>query len=159
MVNSHFRQTRKTGRLLCLCFGLALGAMSLAGCGTSNYGILRYSPEIDQKFKNNQLLPDHTYYYSGFQRIPYGIIGIDNNYTLRSSAWKPLELDPTVLKQLAYRMENVYSLNPRGASILDPEGNQVGIWYSSQKQTKIRIEKDRRIVVVTPEPPDLRGIP
>ena len=159
MVNRHFRQTRKAGRSLWSGFGLVLVAMFLAGCGTPNYGSLRYSPEIDQKFKNHQLLPDHTYYYSGFQRIPYGIIGIDNNYTLRSSLWKPLELNPTVLKQLSYRMEHVYSLNPRGASILDAEGNQVGIWYSSQNQTKIRIEKNRQIVVVTPEPPELRGIP
>jgi hypothetical protein len=56
-------------------------------------------------------------------------------------------------------MANVYSLDPRGAWILDAEGNRVGIWYSSQNQTKIKIEKDRQLVVLTPEPPDLRGIP
>ena len=159
MVNRQLRVTGTVCRLLLVWVGLVLGSVVLAGCGTSSYGRLQSSSEVDQIFKNHQLLPDYTYYYSGFQRVPYGIIGIDNNYTLRSSVWKPFELNPTVLKQLSYRMANVFSLDPRGAWILDAEGNRVGIWYSSRNQTKIKIEKDRQIVVVAPEPPDLRGIP
>ena len=151
--------TEKTGRFLLLCFILVLGTMVLSGCGTSNNGRLQNSREASQIFKNNQVLPDYTYYYSGFQRIPYGIIGIDNTYTLRSSHWKPIELNPTLLNQLKYRMAHVYSLDPRGSWILDPEGNRVGIWYSSRSNTKIRIEKNNQIVVLAPEPPDLRGIP
>jgi len=156
------RQLREFGtivRYLYLCFSLALGAILLGGCGPSSYGRLQYSPEANQMFENNQLIPDYTYYYSGFQRVPYGIIGIDNNYTLRSSIWKPFELDPDVLKQLSYRMAQVYTLNPRGSWILDQEGNRVGIWYSSQSATKIKIEENRQIVVLAPEPPELRGIP
>jgi hypothetical protein len=151
--------TEKAGRILRLCFILVLGAMVLSGCGTSNNGRLQKSREASQIFKNNQVLPDYTYYYSGYQRIPYGIIGIDNTYTLRSNQWKPIELNPTLLNQLKFRMAHVYSLDPRGSWILDPEGNRVGIWYSSQNQTRIRILKDNQIVVLTPEPPDLRGIP
>jgi hypothetical protein len=147
------------GRLLFGCWILVMGALILTGCGTSNYGSLQNSQEASQLFENNQLIPNHRYYYSGFQRIPYGIIGIDNKYTLRSNRWKPFELNPTVLKQLSYRMGHVYSLNPHGAWILDQHGNRVGIWYSSQNNTKIKIEKDNQIVVLTPEPPDLRGIP
>ena len=150
---------RTAGCILRLCFILVVGTMVLSGCGTSNHGRLQNSREASQIFENNQLLPDHTYYYSGFQRIPYCIIGIDNTYTLRSNRWRPIELNPMLLNQLKYRMAHVYSLDPRGAWILDPEGNRVGIWYSSQSNTRIRIEKNNQIVVVTPEPPDLRGIP
>ena len=141
MFNRQLCVTEKAGRCLFVWFSLVLGAVVLAGCGASNYGRLQGSSEADQIFKNNQLLPDHTSYYSGFQRIPY------------------MELNPTVLKQLSYRMAHVYSLDPRGAWILDTEGNRVGIWYSSRNYTKIKIEKDKQVVVVTPEPPDLRGIP
>jgi len=148
-----------TGRYLYLCVSLALGAISLVGCGPSNYGSLQYSPEANQMFENNQLIPNYTYYYSGFQRIPYGIIGIDNSYSLSSSRWKPFELNPEVLNKLSYRMAQVYSLNPRGSWILDQEGNRVGIWYSSRNETKIKIKENRKIVVLAPEPPDLRGIP
>jgi hypothetical protein len=159
MSKRHLRRFGTIGRYLYLCISLALGATFLDGCGPSSYGSLQYSPEANQMFENNQLIPNYTYYYSGFQRVPYGIIGIDNNYTLRSSIWKPFELDPEVLKQLSYRMDQVYTLNPRASWILDQEGNRVGIWYSSQSATKIRIEENRQIVVLAPEPPDLRGIP
>ena len=138
---------------------LALMMAVLSGCSSSNHGRLQSSHEVTQAFKNNQILSDHQYYSSGFQRIPYGIIGIDNRYRLRSNRWKPIDLNPALLNQLAYRMEHVYSIEPRGAWILDPDGNRVGIWYSSRYHTKVKIEKDDYVVVVTPEPPDLRGNP
>ena len=138
---------------------LALMVPVLSGCGASEYGRLQNSPEVTRAFKENRILSGHQYYYSGFQRIPYGIIGIDNKYQLRSRQWKPIDLSPTQLNQLTYRMEHVYSLPARGAWIMDQENSRVGIWYSSRYQTRVRIEKDNRIVVVPPEPPDLRGIP
>lgn len=131
----------------------------LSGCSSPSYGRLQSSHEVTQAFQNNQILADHLYYYSGFQRIPYGIIGIDNKFQLRSNRWKPIDLTPTLLNQLAYRMRHVYSLEPRGAWILDPEGRRLGIWYSSRYQTTVIMEKDNQVVVVTPEPPDLRGVP
>lgn len=131
----------------------------LSGCGSPNYGRLQSSHEVTQVFQNNQVLSDHLYYYSGFQRIPYGLIGIDNKFRLRSSRWKPIDLDSTLLNQLTYRMRHVYSLEPRGAWILDPEGRRVGIWYSSRYETTVIMENDNQLVVVTPEPPDLRGVP
>ena len=159
MCKKQLRLFGTTGRYLYICFSLALGALFLSGCGAYKYGSLQYSSEANQMFESNQLIPNYTYYYSGFQRIPYGIIGIDNNYSLRSGTWKPFELDPTVLNQLKYRMAHVYSLNPRGSWIMDHEGNRVGIWYSSQNVAKIRLEENMQISVAAPEPPDLRGIP
>jgi len=129
------------------------------GCATPISGRLQSSPEVTEVFKSSQIVADHQYYVSGFQRIPYAIIAVDNNFQLRSDRWKPINLDSTSLNQLIYRMEHVYSLNPRGAYILDHEGHRLGLWYSSQYQTKVKREKDNRIVVLNPSPPDLRGIP
>jgi len=144
---------------LFLIIVLALMMAVLSGCSSSNHGRLQSSHEATQVFKNNQILSDHQYYSSGFQRIPYGIIGIANKYKLRSNHWKPIDLNPTLLNQLIYRMEHVYSIAPRGAWILDPDGNRVGIWYSSRDQTMVKIENDDYVVVVPPKPPDLSGIP
>ena len=138
---------------------VALMILILAGCSTPLVGRLQSSPEITEVFKSNRILPNHQYYVSGFQRIPYAIIAVDNNYQLRSSRWKPIDMDAAALNQLIYRMEHVYSISPKGALILDHEGNQLGIWYSSRIQTKVKREKDNQIVVVSPDPPDLRGIP
>ena len=137
----------------------AMTALIFAGCSTPLSGRLQSSPEVTEIFENSRILPDHQYYASGFQRIPYAIIAVDNNYQLRVGRWKPIKMDSVSLNQLVYRMEHVFSLNPRGAWILDHEGNRLGAWYSSRYQTTVKREKENRIVVVSPEPPDLRGIP
>ena len=144
---------------LFLCIVPALMMVVSSGCSSSNHGRLQSSPEVTQVFKNNQILSDHRYYTSGFQRIPYGIIGIANKYKLRSNHWKHINLNPTLLNQLTYRMEHVYSISPRGAWILDPDGNRVGIWYSSRDETTVKMEKNDYVVVVIPRPPDLSGTP
>ena len=159
MFNNSLIVTGAKGWFLSLNIVLALMMAVLSGCSSSTRGRLQSSQEVTQVFKNNQILSDHQYYFSGFQRIPYGIIGIGNKYNLRSSRWKPIDLNPTLLNQLVYRMEHVYSIEPRGAWILDQAGNRVGIWYSSRNQTRVKIEKDDSVIVLTPEPPDLRGIP
>ena len=138
---------------------LALMALTFAGCSTPISGRLQSNPAVTEMFQTGRILPDHQYFVSGFQRIPYGIIAVDNQYQLRSSRWKPIDMDPTSMNQMLYRMEQVYSLKPRGAWILDHEGNRLGVWYSSQYQTTVKRQKDNQIVVVNPEPPDLRGIP
>jgi hypothetical protein len=129
------------------------------GCGSVTYGRLENSPEITQVFKNAQILSNFQYYTSGFQRVPYAIIAIDSKYQLRSGSWQPLDMDSSTLNQIVYRMDQVYSLTPRGAWIVDVKGNRLGVWYSSQYQTTVQREKDDQIMVVSPEPPDLRGVP
>ncbi len=137
----------------------ALIFLIFAGCATSGTGRLQSSPEVTEVFQRNQILSNHQYYISGSQIVPFGIIAIDNNYQLRTKRWRPIDMDSTSLNQLIYRMDQVYSLNPKGAWILDNEGNRLGVWFSSQYQTVVRRDKNNRIVVVDPEPPDLRGIP
>ena len=152
-------ESRVNTRFLFYSLALVMVVLIFAGCSTPVSGRLQNSPEVTEQFKSSQILPNHKYYVSGFQRIPYAIIAIDNNYELRIRYWKPLDIDSAALNQLVYRMEHVYSLNPRGAWILDQDGSRVGAWYSSQFHTKVKRDKEGRIVVATPDPPDLRGIP
>jgi len=144
-----------------LIYGLipAIMAVIFAGCSIPLTGRLQSSPEVTDVFERSRILPDHQYYVSGFQRVPYAIIAVDNKYQLRAGSWQPIDMDPTALNHMIYRMERVYSLNPKGAWILDHEGNRLGAWYSSQYQTFVKREEDNRIVVANPDPPDLRGIP
>jgi hypothetical protein len=146
-------------RLIAGLFLLLITTVFFVGCGSVTYGRLENSPEITQVFKNSQILSNFQYYISGFQRVPYAIVAIDNNYHLRSGRWQPLDMDSSTLNQIVYRMDHVYSLTPRGAWIVDDKGNRLGVWYSSQYQTTVQREKNNQIVVVSPEPPDLRGTP
>lgn len=138
---------------------LALMTFFFAGCGSATFGRLQNSPEVTEAFRKSQILSNHQYYISGFQRVPYAIIAIDGNFQLRSGRWRPIDMDSSTLNQIVYHMEHVYSLTPRGAWIVDHEGNRLGVWYSSQYQTKVTRENNNRIVVVSPEPPELRGVP
>ena len=132
---------------------------AIIGCAITDAGRLENSPDVTRTFQNSQILANHQYYISGFQTLPYAIIAVDDKYQLRPSRWKPIDMNPNVLNVLIYRMDQVYSLNPRGAWILDSEGNRLGAWYSAQYQTTIRRRKDNQIVILAPEPPDLRGVP
>jgi len=159
MSTAKIYESRTITRLLFYSLTLALVVLVFAGCSTPVSGRLQNSSEVTELFKNSQILPNHKYYVSGFQRIPYAIIAVDNNFELRTRYWKPLNIDSAALNQLVYRMEHVYSLNPRGAWILDQDGSRVGVWYSSQSQTRVKRDKENRITVANPDPPDLRGIP
>ncbi len=149
----------KKNHMLLRGLALALFALVFAGCSTPVSGRLERSPEATEVFRKNQILADHQYYISGDQRVPFAIIAIDNNYQLKFDRWRAIDMNPTQLSQLTYRMEQVYSINPRGAWIVDNDGTRLGIWYSSQTQTLVRRDRENRIVVVNPDPPDLRGIP
>jgi hypothetical protein len=141
-----------------LCLILALMNLVFAGCGSVTYGRLENSPEVTQVFKSGEILSNYQYYISGFQRVPYAIIAIDSKYQLRSGRWQALDMDSATLNQIVFQMDSVYSLTPRGAWIVDQEGHRLGVWYSSQYQTTVEREKNNQIMVVSPEPPDLRGI-
>ena len=143
----------------CLTAGLVLISIGIiAGC-TSKYGRIQRNTEVTELFETQQILPDHTYYYNGFEAIPYVIVGIDNQYTLRSPIWHRVTLTPDLLKQLITRMASVYSALPRGAWIMGPNDERLGIWYSTEGQTVVRLQKDNSIVLGAPIPPDMRGIP
>jgi hypothetical protein len=132
---------------------------SIFACTTANYGSLRSSSEITNMFDNHQVLSDHLYYFSGLQGVPNAIIGIHPNYSLRSRTWQQVDLSSSTLKKWVFRMKHVQLTKPRGAWILDPDGNRVGIWFSAQRQTSVRMEPNNQVVISPPLPPELRGIP
>ena len=138
--------------------GLGLVAL-LCSCGSSNYGKLQSSQDITELFAKAQVLSDHVYYYSGLQGVPHAIIGIHPNYSLRSSVWKQVDFTHRRLKKWTFRMEYVHLVTPQGAWILGPNGDRLGIWYSAERQTSVRLDRQNRVVVVPPPAPELRGVP
>ena len=124
---------------------------SFVGCA-NNFGRIHPGGEVTRMFEKHKILPDHRYYYSGSDAKPRGIIGIHNNYTLNSRLWKPVDLTPEQLKDWInfILIETTVSFYNYGALILDPNGNQVGVWYSPWDTTTVNIESDNQIIVPTP---------
>ena len=135
-----------------------IGFGMLTGC-TAKYGRIQGSHEVTQLFETQQILPDHTYYFNGFQAIPNVIVGIDNQFKLRSAVWRRLQPTRALLNQLTTRMQSVFSGNPKGAWIIGPNNERIGIWYSTERQTMVRLRDDNSVAIAAPQPPDMRGIP
>ena len=119
----------------------------------NNFGRIHSSGEVTRMFETYKILPDYRYYYSGSDVKPRGIIGIHNNYTLNSRLWKSVDLTPEQLKDWINIIlnETTISTHNNGALILDPNGNQVGVWYSPWATTTVKMESDDQIIVHTPD--------
>jgi hypothetical protein len=130
----------------------------LYACTTQNYGNLKPSSEITKIFENHQVLSDHLYYYSGLQGVPDAIIAIHPDYSLRARTWQQINLTAFRLKTWVYRMSTVQVITPQGAWILDPDGNRIGIWFSGQRHTAVRLEQNNRVVISPPDPPKAQRI-
>ncbi|MGD9150587.1 MAG: hypothetical protein PVG40_09845, partial [Desulfobacterales bacterium] len=102
---------------------------------------------------------DHTYFYSGLQGVPDAIIGIHPDYTLRAKLWQQIDFSHLTLNKWIFRMSYAQLVKPQGAWILGPDGDRLGIWFAAQRQTSIHLDRENRLVVAPPQPPELRGIP
>jgi len=129
----------------------------LCSCASSNYGKLETSQEVTKIFDNYQILSDHLYYYSGMQGIPDAIVGIHSNYLLKSKMWQQVDFSSFLLRKLVERMGYVHMITPRGAWILGPDGNRIGVWYSARYQTTVRVGQGNQLAIAPPPPPGLRG--
>ena len=106
---------------------------------STNKGTIREHHDVTRMFRSYTIIPNYNYYYYGVFLDPDTIMGIDNRYTVQSQLWKPIDLSPDQLKrwvidldrkrgdlEFAYRYMGMY----RGAYVLDPAGQKIGIWYS-----------------------------
>ncbi|KPK30804.1 MAG: hypothetical protein AMK70_13520 [Nitrospira bacterium SG8_35_1] len=127
-----------------------------SGCtGTGNYGTLQRDRNLDRMFLSYQVLPDYKYYTSGGYDKPNAILGIHQDYQLVLGLWQSI---PNVDSNQIKKWVNTIAPEDRGAGhgyfasyILDPEGKQVGFWYSIQKFTVIKFLEENKIEVYTPD--------
>jgi len=138
---------------------LEFPSLKSLGLPSFKYGKLKRDRDVNRMFKNHKILPDHKYYTSGRESIPYAIIGIQNNYELRPGLWQEIKLTTPLLRSWVSQMDNIYGYPPYGSIILDNNGKRIGIWYSSKQWTTVIIEENNEIAVLTPELPGFRSGP
>ena len=141
-----------------MIYRIFLGALLLmltavfSGC-SGNYGRLRLSSEVDNTFKDAVVLPDHKYYYSGSDVRPKAILAIHNSYTLRTRLWKEVEIDSQQLRKWILFMNDQfpeYATRTYGSRVVDPEGKQVGMWYSAWNRTPVKMLGANELAVYPP---------
>jgi cobalamin biosynthesis Mg chelatase CobN len=151
----------KMSRLSRFCTAIGILIVStMAGSCIENYGRLKHNTQVTQAFSNNQIEQNYRYFYYGRTDMPYAVVGIDRSYQMRSRVWREVDPDSEKFQKMIFWMwddpRHYQQYFTKGADILDPKGQKVGVWYSSLRWAAIRFEKDKHIVIV-PETPFLGG--
>jgi hypothetical protein len=126
---------------------LAVLVLMLAGC-TNNYGHFTKSAEVDLAFRQGDRQSDYQYFYAGRDNMPYAIIGIDRSYTVPSRYWIPFDPESEMLMKMSGNMYGKDTYDPAGFHILDPDGNIIGVWFSSVNFFSVSVDQQNRTVEV-----------
>ena len=148
------------GRLQVGIVLLFISLTAFGGYAISNYGRLESSPDITRAFEAYQIMPDHTYYYWGTFSKPVAITGINKNFNLNSEMWAEIDAqskDFHKLIDLASFKGVGCGTRPRGFTILDHSGRNVGVWYSTVHAAAVEVKEDGQIVQLAPLVPKARG--
>ncbi|KPK24359.1 MAG: hypothetical protein AMJ61_13870 [Desulfobacterales bacterium SG8_35_2] len=131
-------------------------SLFVSGCaGNKNYGTFHLDRGLEQLFLSYQVLPDYNYYTSGGYDKPNAILGVHKNYRMVTDFWVSI---PNVNSAQIEKWIRTIDPEDRGPgnnyyaySILDPEGKQVGFWYSIQNYTVVKFLEENKIEVYPPE--------
>ena len=138
--------------------------LTFSGCVTS-YWHFEQSPMITRIFESYQSLPDHNYYFTGWEKKPDALAGIHRSYVLTEDSgfgrkWQALAPSPTALKEMVDGMHKQLGRKPNGALILDAAGRQVGVIYSlSNAIRRIKPVEAKRIAIRVYSPDDVASGP
>lgn len=128
---------------------LIIATTIFSGCN-GTFGGLRRSSEITGMFLQQKMLPGYNYYYDGRAAIPYAVVGIRDDYVMNSKFWTPIEKDTGQFERLLSFLYGSDVRSPRGAEILDPEGNPMGIWFSVFISTRVQFGPENQVNVFSP---------
>jgi len=148
-----FIYPKKTSERLNLIGGLSLGFLAAAmivGC-SGDFGRIHWDADVTQAFETNQVQPDLTFYYYGVGMQTYAIVGLDPKWELNSIMWLQLETeteDFNVVKSRIWYNDLTLPDHPRGAIILDPVGDKVGVYFSSLPLVSIKFKPENQVMVM-----------
>jgi hypothetical protein len=127
-------------------------AVFLTGCAGVS-GTIRRDEETTKIFEEGVILPDHTYYWSGIQDTPDGLLAVHSGFTLKTELWNAFEPGNGKLREMAARMREkgqYTSRFPFGSVMYADDGTRVGVWYSQADWTTVRMHPDNVVEITTP---------
>ena len=119
------------------------------------HGSMKYNAAIIPKFGSSVPLPENMdiYFYGPADR-PYAVIGIIKGTPFDSVMWQPIAMEAENIGKWRYLVENYNDMlsNPYwGYDMLDPDGKVFGKWLSYERRTVIKMTKDNKLIVYTPD--------
>jgi len=133
-------------------FALILAILTLfTGC-FANYGTYKRSGDVARMFESLQVSSEYKYYYTGSDKDPDALMGLQRNYTLNNDLWKETEMDSKQLKRWIDEFNLVgYSNSVYGHYILGPNGKTIGIYYSKWDGGPVKMESGNQVVIHLPD--------
>jgi hypothetical protein len=134
-------------------FMFSLGMLTLvwvAGC-SQNFGRIHWDENVTRAFEANQVEPGYNFYQYTIGMRVFAIVGLDPKLELQSRIWRELEADTGDFKVATSRMWDDYSQvreYPRGAVIVDPAGEKVGVYFSSIRFVSINFKPENRVALI-----------
>ena len=127
-----------------------LALLFIAGCG-QNYGRIHWDQNITRAFQSNMAEPGYNYYQYNIGMRVFAIVGLDPELELQSKIWRELASDTEEFKVATSRIwysDITIPEEPRGAIIRSPNGEDVGVYYSSIPSVAIKFKPDNRVMVM-----------
>ncbi len=140
-----------------LSIALCLMMTACSGQLFRNYGRIDASREATVAFERYEVNPNYRYYISGADLYPNAMIGLDRKYQLDpATLWREVEMTPARMKAIVDQMRVrafQYFDYQYGFEMRDPEGRQIGVWYSILFVTTfVRMNDDGTVWINTPDP-------
>ena len=128
----------------------------------AKHGSMKYNAAIIPKFGSSVTVQENldVYFYGPADR-PYAVIGIIKGTPFDSVMWEPISSDAENIGKWRYLIENYNDMlaDPYwGYDMLDPDGKVFGHWLSFKRRTVIKMTKDNKLTVYTPDV-EFRGDP
>ena len=138
----------------------ALMLLLLAGYAAAGniYGSLDRDRDLDNMFRNYEVLQDYNYFTSGGYDAPNAILLIHKDYKLDNpgNLWVPIPyVDYEQMRKWVSTISSEQDFNRSGnyyaAYILDQNGQRIGVWYSVEVFATVKFLEGNKVLVYTPE--------
>ena len=119
------------------------------------HGSMKYNAAIIPKFATSVNVQENldVYFYGPADR-PYAVIGIIKGAPFDPVMWEPISSDAENIGKWRYLVENYNDMLRNsywGYDLLDPNGKLFGYWLSYERRTVIKMSKDNKLQVYTPD--------
>ena len=139
-----------------------LGLFSNSYAKSKKFGKLQYNPEVIPRFASTEPLPKNMdIYFSGPADRPFAMIGIIKGTPFDPNIWRPIAEEAENIgkwRQMIHDYNDMLANPYFGYDMLDPDGKVFGKWIAYERRTTIKMTRDNKITVYTPDVP-LRGDP
>ena len=134
-----------------------MGTFSDTYAKNKKRGSLKFNSAVIAKFGSSVPLPDNMdVYFSGPADRPDAVIGVIKGTPFDPNIWRPISMEAENIGKWRYMIQehNDLLIEPYWSyDMLDPDGKVFGKWISTERRAIIKMTKDNKITVYTPDVP------